>query len=93
VAETGTDTSIDEVVRNACPLTTHCLEPLKSAATKPLRETGTDTSIDEVVRNAWQIEASKVSFDEGTLWSDYLASGVRQACNELGFSDGRFREL
>jgi hypothetical protein len=74
------------------PLMSYCLEPFKSVATQVPQGQGNETHIEVDARWAWQIEASKVSFDQGTLWSDYLAGAVRQACRELGLSDKRFNE-
>jgi hypothetical protein len=72
------------------PLTKQSVEALKAVASKAPFGQGATMQYNESVRQAWQIDASKVTLEDG---DEYLLSVVVQSCQELGFSSERMRIL
>jgi Subtilase family/2OG-Fe(II) oxygenase superfamily len=72
------------------PLTKQSVEALKAVASKAPFGQGATMQYNESVRQAWQIDASKVTLEDG---DEYLLSVLVQSCQELGFSSERMVHL
>jgi hypothetical protein len=69
------------------PLLTYQAKQLCSVAEKAPFGKGLDTVVDESVRKAWQIDASKVHFQNSSQWQETLNSIVMDCTSSLGMGE------
>ncbi|CAB9501967.1 expressed unknown protein [Seminavis robusta] len=82
VADKDDESNEDE--RLAFPLTQSQAKQIKAFAEKAPFGKGMQTVVDEEVRKAWQVDSSKVIFDDQDEWNDFLESVVQDCAGCLG---------
>jgi hypothetical protein len=85
--------SVEGVGRLGFPLFHVAVDALIAVSSKAPYGKMDQTLFDTDVRDAWQIDATKVTFGGGNVWTQYLTEIVRLHCTRLGITKDRFDRL